>query len=380
MIKKIVAVALLVVSSGFLAFALIFDDTGDAANRDFISYWAAGQLLTRHANPYDAQSVFAIQKLAGFRDHQALVMRNPPVALLLALPLGFVNPKIGAVIWTLLIVCAITASIRILWSLHGRPNNRLHLIGYAFAPALACLLAGQATAFVLLGLVLFLKMNESRPITAGACLAMLAVKPHLFFPFAAVILLWSIDRRKYRVLLGLGIALLVAMGIALFLNPSVMGDYRAMLASSEIADEFIPTLSLFFRLAVNRAWLWVQFVPAALGVVWAAWYYLRNKECWSWQTHGSLVLLVSVLVVPYAWFLDEIVLLPAILQGIYISEKHGRSLTAFGLIAVPALVEVLFKIPPNSGLYIWTGIAWITWYFYATRVRTPNPQMVFLKQ
>ena len=31
------------------------------------------------------------------------------------------------------------------------------------------------------------------------------------------------------------------------------------------------------------------------------------------MTHGSLVLLVSVLVAPYSWFTDEVILIPAML-------------------------------------------------------------------
>ena len=59
-------------------------ESGNAAQKDYISYWAAGQLLVRHANPYDADVVFRLEKAAGFTEPHPLVMRNPPHALLLS--------------------------------------------------------------------------------------------------------------------------------------------------------------------------------------------------------------------------------------------------------------------------------------------------------
>ena len=53
----------------------------NAAARDFISYWAAGQQLAHGANPYDFLAVRSLELRAG-RDpgEPLLMMRNPPVA------------------------------------------------------------------------------------------------------------------------------------------------------------------------------------------------------------------------------------------------------------------------------------------------------------
>ena len=37
-----------------------------AADRDFIAYWAAGQQLAHHANPYDSTEVLRIEHAAGY--------------------------------------------------------------------------------------------------------------------------------------------------------------------------------------------------------------------------------------------------------------------------------------------------------------------------
>ena len=62
--------------------------TNNASQRDFISYWAAGQQLVHGANPYDGDAVLRIESRVGFDRVEPLIMRNPPLAFLLAWPLG----------------------------------------------------------------------------------------------------------------------------------------------------------------------------------------------------------------------------------------------------------------------------------------------------
>jgi hypothetical protein len=81
---------------------------------------------------------------------------------------------------------------------------------------------------------------------------------------------------------------------------------------------------------------------------------------------GLLLLLVSVMCSPYAWFTDEAMLLPAVLTGVYRAEASGRSLLPFGLFAGAAMMEVFAETSIASPYYVWTVPAWIVWYLYAT--------------
>ena len=75
-------------------------------------------------------------------------MRNPPLAFLLAWPLGWVGSNVGIVLWFIFLLFSLVASIHMLWTLHGRPDNRLHLLGYCFAPVMGCLMLGQFGLFL----------------------------------------------------------------------------------------------------------------------------------------------------------------------------------------------------------------------------------------
>jgi len=338
-----------------------------AANRDFIEYWAAGQQLIHGANPYDGAAILRIERAVGFDGNKPKITFSPPVAFFLALPLGFVSAKTGLVLWSLALLAGVSLSIWILWLLHGRPDSRYHLLGYLFAPVLACQMAGQLGTFLLLGVVLFLYFHKSRPYLAGAALLLCALKPHLFLPFAIVLLLWAIDRKTYRILAGFAATLLASCALTLSFDSSVWSQYSRMMSATGVLHAFVPTLSVVLRFLVDRNAVWLQFLPEAGGCLWAIWYFWTRRDRWGWADQGLLLLLVSAVCTPYAWFSDEAMLLPAVLAGVYRVVESGRSIMPLGVIGGAALIEVLAEVKMTSPFYLWTVPAWLAWYLYAFR-------------
>jgi hypothetical protein len=341
-------------------------NNNNAGQRDFIQYWASGQQLIHGANPYDDAAIQVLERTAGYDLNYHLTMRNPPVALFLALPLGLVGPNTGLVLWLLALLASLVASIRMLWTLHGRPPDGLHLLGYCFAPVMECLMAGQLGIFLLLGVVLFLYFHKSQPFLAGAALLLCAAKPHLFLPFGIVLLLWVVVQKEYRILAGFCAALLAGCTLASSLDPHVWSQYSQMMRTAGALNEPVPVLSVIFRVLVDINAVWLQFLPEAAGCAWALWYFWTRRKHWSWTDQGLLLLLVSALCRPFGWFSDEAILLPAVLAGIYRADDSGRSLLPFGFIAGVAMIEVFVKIPMTSMFYLWTVPAWLAWYLYAT--------------
>jgi uncharacterized protein len=356
-----------------LAFALTAVGIGSVLLKgnhvcDFVSFAAAGQQLVHHANPYDADAILRMEHSVGYPDGlPVLIMRNPPSALLLVLPLGFFGPRAGAMLWSLLLIACLATSVRLLWIMHGRPRDHLHLLAYSFAPALACLLAGQTALFALLGLVLFLHMHRTRPFVAGMSLWLCALKPHLFLPFGVVLLAWVILAKSYPALMGAALALGVSTAIIFTVEPLVWMDYVHMMSTARIEREAIPCLSVMFHLSVSPNTIWLQYLPAALGCAWALTYFRRHRDDWDWMEHGSPLMLVSVVVAPYAWFTDQAILIPALLHAVYLTRS--RSFVAIlGLASAVIEVGILRGIPLlHSAFYLWTAPAWLAWYLYATK-------------
>jgi hypothetical protein len=356
---------MLAVGVSILTYAM---SASEAAQRDFICYWATGQQLVHHADPYDGEAILQIEKSIGYRGGSPFFMSEPPTAFFIALPLGFLSAKAGAVLWSLAIIACLMASIRLLWILNGRPPDRLHLVGYLFPPALACLLAGHTGIFLLFGVVLFLYFHESKPYLAGAALIVLALKPQLFLPFDLVLLLWVVAGKRFRIATGALTAIALCIIFSLILDHSAWSHYAQMRAE-QIDDQIAPTASFMFRMLIAQNHPWVQFIPTAVACAWAVRRYLNSHVRWDWQNDMPVLLLVSIMTSPNAWFTDEAILLPAILYGLYQTSDAGRSLIPYCCVAGVALIEVFVNVDISSGLYIWTAPAWLLWYLSATRLR-----------
>jgi len=339
----------------------------NAAKRDFISYWAAGQLLVHGANPYDFQAARNLELAAG-RDpaEPLLMMRNPPVAFFIALPLGLFSAKTALILWLFVLMGGLSIAILLIWFLNGRPDNRYHLFGYVFAPALACFEAGQFGIFLLLGVVLFLYFHRTRPFLAGTALLLCSLKPHLFFAFGAALLLWSITARTYRVLAGLAAALLASCALSYALDKNAWAQYSQMMHAGGALNEAVPTLSVAFRLLLDHHAVWLQFVPTTAACLWALAYFWARRARWNWMDHGLVLLLVGAVCTPFAWFTDESMLLPAVLAGVYCALNAKRSLWPLAVVAGAALLELFLGTQITTPYFLWTTPAWLAWYLYAT--------------
>ena len=348
--------------------------------RDSIAYWSAGRLLVEHRNPYDQASVLDLERQYGYEADRPLVLRTPPWSLWMVLPLGLMSPLTAWCVWILLCLDSLLVAMSLCRRLYGGGTSRdlFSLVGYLFAPIPACLVSGQMGLVLLLGVILFLWLEDEKPLLAGTVLILPFAKPHLLSVFWLVLTLWIVLRRKQKVALGFTLAFGVTTAIALAFDPTVFQQYREMLQTASIGREFIPAVSGVIRLIFFRQQFWVQFVPLAVGIVWSLWFFRRHYSTWSWQQHGPALLVVSVLVSPYSWLADESVLLPAILQGVaFLYEarvgmkiRTKLTLVMFALLNLLLLLILRSKIPFATGIYFWSSLVWFGWYFYALRLHS----------
>jgi hypothetical protein len=102
------------------------------------------------------------------------------------------------------------------------------------------------------------------------------------------------------------------------------------------------------------------------GCLWAVAYFMKRRDVWSWIEDGSLLILVSVFVAPYTWFMDQAILIPALLYGLYCARS--RNLVAIlALMSAMIEIEILGGVPLlTSVFYLWTAPAFLVWYLFAT--------------
>jgi len=345
------------------------------ATRDSIQYWATGTLLLHRQNPYSVASVQALESSQGYPADRPLMLRTPPWSVWMVLPMGLFNSFWAWVAWLSVLFASLVISIRISWQMYGdgsgRPPAAFLLAGYLFAPVAACLVAGQMGMVLLLGVALFLLLEQNRPFLAGAALLIPMAKPHIFIMLWPILVVWVVARKRWPLLAGSTTAFAITISIAFAFDPAIVQHYRQMLQQQAIQREFIPSLSGMIRGVFFRRFFWVQFVPTGLALVWSARYYLKNRRIWNWRQHGPALLIVSLLTTPYSWMTDEVVLLPAILQGVLwlnrskLKVRSQLAILLFVCLNFLLLLIVRAQVPPATGIYFWSSLVWFSWYWYA---------------
>jgi hypothetical protein len=357
-----IACALAIVYTAvFLAFLPFRRDI--VARRDFIVYWATGQQLVHHRNPYDPPALNQIERGAGFQGTSSYYMRNTPWALPFALPLGYTSAQAAALPWSLMMLGLLVASVRMLWKMFGSAGSRVDWLGYCFPPALFCVNLGQTSIILLFGLVLFLRFHKTRPFAAGAALWLCTIKPHLFLPFAIVLLVWIVVSRSYRILAGGVAAMAAGNAITACIDPSAWSQYAYYMRTSNVTREFTACFGDVLRDTINPSSEWLAFVPAMLGCIWALVYFWPRRRTWDWLENGNPLMLVSLIVAPFGWIFDQTLAIPAIMFAA--SRTSSRILLSVLALIYIAIEVELIRFDPHSAAYLWIAPAWLAWYLFA---------------
>lgn len=345
-----------------LFLAILPFDRQIVSRRDYIVYWATGQQLVHHRNPYDPTALNRIERAAGLEGGASYYMRNTPWALPLALPLGYFGAQSAALPWSLIMLGLLAASVHTLWKMLGKPGHS-DWLGYCFPPALFCVILGQTSVILLFGLVLFLRFHKSRPFAAGAALWLCSIKPHLFFPFVLVLLVWIFVSHSYRILAGSISAMAASAVLAALVDPAAWNQYLFYMRTSNTTHEFTACFGDVLRDTVNPNAEWLAFVPAILGCFWALIYFWPRRHAWDWLENGSLLILVSLLVAPFGWIFDQSLALPAVM--IAAARTSSRAILS-ALAVIYMLIEIeVNRFDLHSSAYLWTAPAWLIWYLIA---------------
>ncbi|MBV8477184.1 MAG: DUF2029 domain-containing protein [Acidobacteria bacterium] len=369
--RRILSISVLV--AAILGSMVLWRDS-KLAVADFTAFWIAGHQLVRMHNPYDRSYALRVERSMGFTESRPLMMRNPPWALWVVIPLGVLGARAARLVWTVCLVIILWVSAVQLWLIYdGSARWRwvAVLLAFSFGPTLACLAVGQTAPLVLLGFTLFLCLNQRHEFSAGCALLPAAFKPQVAFLFWLALVLWSVQYRKWRLMAGLILSLTVATGIAALFDSQVMNHYGLMLREESIETQFIPTLAGALRQVFGRSWL--ELLPATLGIALCLLYYLGRRHDWNWRDRLPILLLASMLLTPYAWLADELVLLAALIAASAAISTLRRSLE----LAIPffganlAIIALLLAgVRVNSPAYLWTVWAWASLYFAAQAGRS----------
>jgi hypothetical protein len=285
---------------------------------DFIEYWASGRLNITGRNPYDADQMLILEQMVGWNKNKALMMLNPPWILPFAMFYGLFDYPFSRFLGFLSQISIIYLYSILLWKIYNG-SKRTEWISWiavlSFGPILHALKTGQVTILVLLGSVGFIYcLNNKNDFWAGIFASLLLVKPQLLYLVVYTIILWSISRRLFNVLIGMLIALITCMCVTLIFNPQVLSQYITMMRSYPLEIWMTSTIGAYLRSIIGLEKFYIQFIPAFFGVAWFLIYWARHQKSFDWITILPLIILISIATNPYGWTFDSAVCVWCVVQ------------------------------------------------------------------
>ena len=375
MSPRLRSLLVLLVGGAALVFAadVVVRTPGFLVPRDFLEYWAAGRVNLRAGNPYHPAELLAEQKHADPAREHAVMMWNPPPALALYMPLGALPPRWATLLWVGAQLAAVFVACDLLWrTYHVRPPSEpaahrwfAAVVAISFVGTWWLVAYGQNTGFMLLGLAGFLHFTQKeKPLAAGACAALTALKPHLLAVFGVLLIADVLTRRGQAALASGVLFIVAALGVAVFANPLVITQFIDAVrnpaeGATRLSDWALPVPAYWLRMKITPAQFWVQFVPCALACAGFLAYRFWKGNDWSWPRMLPLVVAVSVLTTPYGgWIFDLPVLLVVVVWAAVqlVSAQRWVFAVAF-VVAQAAITAASFAWPGGLHDYWWVAPA-----------------------
>lgn len=370
---------LLLALAGALALALQHGDRaylggfGSVGSQDFMTYWTAGRLAIRAENPYDAESVFGVQLAAGWPYDDPNLLWNPPWVLAIIVPVGLLPFHVATFVWLLLQLTLLLVNGFVLWR-YVAPRSGRYWIGLVlaacFVPSWFALTMGQISPWLLAGAVGFLwAARKGRDLAAGAALALLMIKPHVTYLFFLAALWWIWRSRRWRIPIGLLVALAGASGLVLLVDRDIFGEYLAAAANPPLYWA-TPTLGAWLRILFGVDQYWLQFVPSLVGALGLVVWLWRRRGPWRWDLVAGPLLLASVVTAAYGWSYDHLVLLPAVAVLVNRVRQSSRGRQAVVLVLLVAFELALLiqqRQHPGDQFSVWHPWALTALYCWTDR-------------
>lgn len=347
---------------------------------DYVQYWAAGRLTIAGENPYSADLVLGLRNEANVSlnipvEIQSMIL-YPPWSLPLLIPFGVFNYEMSRFLWFIFqLVISFFAAI-IIWNMYKGPKKNYRtaiLIAFLFFPTLYLLLMGHLTSLHLIGVLgfLYFTRNSERSrfsdLAAGACVALVTIKPQLLVLFLLALLFWVVEKRRWWILIGSGVIIFMGSIIPLLFNPNVIFQYWTALSTYPVGAWASPAIGTVVRRTIGYHIEWLQILPTFLGLIWLVYYWFKYRLTWDWFTTTPILIFASYLFSPYYWPYDMIVMLLPVLVMFSIllkmTQKHYFYILFSLYLLIFAVTVFQFLFIRNDYYYFWLAAAYALLYY-----------------
>lgn len=369
-ILKILLLAVVAAAISFFAF-----DVPPGGNRDFVGYWLATRSFLEGQNPYDLSVIQNWRNTHNFDSPETLVVWNGPFSFLAFAPLMLMPLKAGAAVWFGFNIFAAALVVRLWWPRQSAATpNLVGLLVLAglFVPVWFIFSLGQISLVLLLSASVAVWLIEQRRDTlAGLSLIPLAIKPHLFFLFAAFVALFALQNKRLRILLSCAAGLALLSLCAEVLHPGIHQQWigSKIWPPHLIGNSLVVPLWYFLSSLTGQSYMkeLLTLLPLTgllvlLGLV------LRFSESsFNARSGYLLALALTPLFTPYGFIFDHVILLPLLVVCFAALSPATLILT---MVACDALILALGDISFNKLLLLWYLPAIQAWSLWAVVYRS----------
>jgi hypothetical protein len=343
---------------------------------DFLPYWSASKVMLSGGNPYDPNELFQVQiKIEPeFNDVGDVNLAwGPPWTMLLISPLIFFGFEIATRLWIFCNVMLLTVALYLLWGMLFERFDKKGLIltlgiGFLFGYTIRLIELGQFSGLLLLGYIICIWCLDREYYTwAGMSLFLMILKPQITYLVLAVIFLWAVRNRKWKIFLGFFLAYLGVIGVLWWIYPNWLSDYYKIVVSIPNVTFYSTTLGSFFESIYGIR----ELKYIGLMLILLSFPLSKYVEKADWLTSLNLALLISIPLAPYGFSYDHVLLLPSIVQiasWIWNKDIPPNSVRVIGIGIVTCYI-LIYIIMNRSGLpyywSIWPTIGLIFTYFFA---------------
>lgn len=333
---------------------------GNMADRDFMSLWVGGKALVLGLDPYDPQVWPDLRARYGSLWIPDPTCPFPAWTLAIFTPLSLLPLERAVALLMTMSELSLLVAVLLLVGTMGCRRDRVlcfsGLVGaFFFRPFISALTSGQITPLLLLvaaGAVAL--YANGRGFLAGLLFALLLLKPNLFILFFPALGLLMLARRDWQGLLGLGLGGGGPIAVSWLLRPSWIVRWLGVSGKTSVAFG-TPTL---WGLAFD--WLgperWVLLGTLAVVLVSAVTLLLVVRRREQWLLGIGVAVCSSLLVTPYLWNYDQLLLLvPALVALCRGRERRALRVAVWFvvLLVIPwglFLIANVRKFDPLSAL------------------------------
>ncbi|PKO05191.1 MAG: hypothetical protein CVU41_13005 [Chloroflexi bacterium HGW-Chloroflexi-3] len=302
---------LLLVFSLLFLFVIILkspiSETTNIGTGDYRPYWSATYLLAHGQDFSNPGLMDGIERtLTNWNKPFTMMAWFAPTGMVILLPFTILPFKQAAFFWLLTNILVLSSATMLIWSDVKRKIWIPLLAVFGFPMTLLSLYVGQINTLVLFGLIVFISLKKpEHHYLRGIGLALTTIKPHLVILSLPLIILDSIYKKHWKILIGFFGSLLVCVIILFAFLPSWPISFWNLVISGMSTIRETPTLSGLLAYTAGKSWgKWIWVLSLLLTI--SLWSF--REKTWNEKLMIDVSLIIGLLISPIGWGYDQILL------------------------------------------------------------------------